>query len=234
MSCVFRIPFLRCIYSSIPADSEYLELNQDSESDTDNLFPLSTTDESFAATTPIPASTASATVPAPSIFGKPSSLSHPHTPVPIPVATASAPVPAPSTFDNPSSFSYPQPSAPMATGPLGQSSGHSTRLFGPGANPLADLADLSSYHGTTASSERAASSSSVSGTTSTSAGCGSDSDRSSYYASSTAALDSFNQFGNYREGTPPKRSIASVMSSGFPSPERPVKNPWNSKRQRKH
>ncbi|KAJ7362541.1 hypothetical protein DFH08DRAFT_799566 [Mycena albidolilacea] len=52
------------------------------------------------------------------------------------------------------------------------------------------------------------------------------------YAAETAAMETFNKFGNYREGTP-KRSFDTTIleSSGFRSPERPSYNPW--KRQRK-
>ncbi|KAJ7734388.1 hypothetical protein B0H14DRAFT_3898824 [Mycena olivaceomarginata] len=52
------------------------------------------------------------------------------------------------------------------------------------------------------------------------------------YAAETAAMETFNEFGNYREVTP-KRSFDTTIleSSGFKSPERPSYNPW--KRQRK-
>ncbi|KAJ7465899.1 hypothetical protein FB451DRAFT_1402314 [Mycena latifolia] len=51
-------------------------------------------------------------------------------------------------------------------------------------------------------------------------------DRGCHYANSTDALETFNKFGNYREGTPPKRPLEAIMGSGFPSPEHPISNPW--------
>ncbi|KAJ7488185.1 hypothetical protein FB451DRAFT_1529308 [Mycena latifolia] len=55
-------------------------------------------------------------------------------------------------------------------------------------------------------------------------------DRSRHYANSTDALETFNEFGNYREGTPPKRPLEAIMGSGFPSPERPISNPWKKRK----
>ncbi|KAJ6578208.1 hypothetical protein B0H19DRAFT_1122684, partial [Mycena capillaripes] len=51
-----------------------------------------------------------------------------------------------------------------------------------------------------------------------------------YYASSTAGLESFNEFGNYRERTPPKRPLEAMIGSGFPSPDRPANNPWKRRK----
>jgi hypothetical protein len=44
-------------------------------------------------------------------------------------------------------------------------------------------------------------------------------------------MESFNQFGNYRE-VAPKRTFdtAFLEISGFKSPERPAYNPWKSSR----
>ncbi|KAJ6595296.1 hypothetical protein B0H10DRAFT_2197377 [Mycena sp. CBHHK59/15] len=52
------------------------------------------------------------------------------------------------------------------------------------------------------------------------------------YAAETMAMESFNEYGNYREGAP-KRSfdMAILENSGLKSPERPAYNPW--KRQKK-
>ncbi|KAJ7932164.1 hypothetical protein B0H13DRAFT_1857296 [Mycena leptocephala] len=52
------------------------------------------------------------------------------------------------------------------------------------------------------------------------------------YAAETAAMEAFNEFGNYREVTPKRTFDTAILeSSGFKSPERPSYNPW--KRQRK-
>ncbi|KAJ7759729.1 hypothetical protein DFH07DRAFT_772062 [Mycena maculata] len=70
----------------------------------------------------------------------------------------------------------------------------------------------------------------ASGSASTSHGSFSAEDHGRHYVSSTAALEPFNTSGNCREGTPPKCLFTAVMSSGFPSPERPVNNPWRKRR----
>ncbi|KAF7368258.1 hypothetical protein MVEN_00146400 [Mycena venus] len=52
------------------------------------------------------------------------------------------------------------------------------------------------------------------------------------YAAETAAMEAFNEFGNYHEVTPKRTFDTAILeSSGFKSPERPSYNPW--KRQRK-
>ncbi|KAJ6522207.1 hypothetical protein DFH09DRAFT_1424045 [Mycena vulgaris] len=56
------------------------------------------------------------------------------------------------------------------------------------------------------------------------------SDHGRHYATSTSALEAFNVHGNYREGTPPKRPLEAMMSSGFPSPECPALNPWKRRK----
>ncbi|KAJ6467472.1 hypothetical protein DFH09DRAFT_1294928 [Mycena vulgaris] len=50
------------------------------------------------------------------------------------------------------------------------------------------------------------------------------------YAAETAAMESFNKYGNYLEA-PPKRTFdVAFLETGFKSPERPAYNPWKRRK----
>ncbi|KAJ7508020.1 hypothetical protein B0H11DRAFT_1902333 [Mycena galericulata] len=202
------------------ADKEFLELEQDSDSDSDSF--------KLKADSPLPGSL-DLTVPA-----QPAGPATLFTPVSSSTVYATTSGAASSDLVGQSPFHV----VPSIAAPFGSSSAGPVSTSAPtlnhtpaAGNILPDSAYLSSWsdrHSLVSQhSSTHPSGSSGSAHTSLSAFGGSSSaDRSRYYASTTDALDAYNQFGNYREGTPPKRSITSVMSSGFPSPERPFKNPW--------
>ncbi|KAJ6487518.1 hypothetical protein DFH09DRAFT_1105844 [Mycena vulgaris] len=50
------------------------------------------------------------------------------------------------------------------------------------------------------------------------------------YAAETAAMESFNKFGNYREGSPKRSFDTAFLESSFKSPERPSYNPWKRRK----
>ncbi|KAJ7780104.1 hypothetical protein DFH07DRAFT_765411 [Mycena maculata] len=139
----------------------------------------------------------------------------------------------PSCLSGPSPFSI-VPSVPASAFTAVTPSGDSQSLvFRPpptltsASSLFMSLADHSSSYGR---STGRTSSVHASGSASTSHGPFSAENCGRHYASSTDTLQTFNESGNYREGTPPKRPFAAVMSSGFPSPERPLNNPWIKRR----
>ncbi|KAJ6449658.1 hypothetical protein C8R45DRAFT_1084172 [Mycena sanguinolenta] len=121
--------------------------------------------------------------------------------VTVPSSTSSS-APVPST----SSTTAAPPNSPFGLPSILQPTTRASRYFGSGS----------------ASTSRASSSSAPSyAHRSSSQRTGAD------YAAETAAMEAFNEFGNYREASP-KRTFdtAFLESSGFQSPERPSNNPW--------
>ncbi|KAF7344655.1 hypothetical protein MVEN_01625700 [Mycena venus] len=149
------------------------------------------------------------------------------------LAAAAVPVSSVTANPTPSTSS----SGPVASSiPLNAAAASNVVSFGP-PSILAPTATRSSrYFGGSLSASMSASSSASS---SSSSFASSSSTRplslqraGADYAAETAAMEAFNEFGNYHEVTPKRTFDTAILeSSGFKSPERPSYNPW--KRQRK-
>jgi hypothetical protein len=146
-------------------------------------------------------------------------------------SVASVPSQAPAT---PTTSSIVLGPATTVTGPLGSStrstgSRTDSQAFGPAHRlgfsspiPRSRSGPFGPYNSSASSSSSSAASSS-SHTWSVRPGVD--------YAAEMAAMESFNEYGNYREAST-KRSFdaAFLESSGFKSPERPAYNPWKRRK----